>query len=165
MISTIELYRAIRERLESTFPNVLVQQKDIKNIKRPSFYIQYVGKNLDKQALEYWEDRISFNIVYFSEREELLELLEVEETFVKAFKDAFYIKDDTNIIEVKKEALNANLNEEDYFINLTIDFVLMQRMSDDEIGEEIEEINVSVENPEKSIVFEHDESMSDIEIN
>lgn len=165
MISTIELYRAIRERLESTFPNVLVQQKDIKNIQRPSFYIQYVGKNLDKQALEYWEDRISFNIVYFSEREELLELLEVEETFIKAFKDAFLIKDDTNIIEVKKDALNANLNEEDYFINLTIDFVLMQRMSDDEIGEEIEEINVAVENPEKNIVFEHDESMSDIEIN
>ena len=41
----------------------------------------------------------------------------------------------------------------------------MQRMSDDENGEDIEEIGVAVENPEKSIVFEHDESMSDIEIN
>lgn len=165
MISTIELYRAIRERLEKTFPNVLVQQKDIKNIQRPSFYIQYVGKNLDKQALEYWEDRISFNIVYFSQREELLELLEVEEKFIRAFKDALLIKDDTKVIEVKKDALNANLNEEDYFINLTIDFVLMQRMSDDEDGDEMEEIGVSIQNPEDSVLYENEEIMSDVEIN
>jgi hypothetical protein len=165
MISTIELYRAIRERLETTFPNVLVQQKDIKNIQRPSFYIQYVGKNLDKQALEYWEDRISFNIVYFSQREELLELLEVEEKFIRAFKDALLIKDDTKVIEVKKDALNANLNEEDYFINLTIDFVLMQRMSDDEDGDEMEEIGVSIQNPEDSVLYENEEIMSDVEIN
>ena len=165
MISTIELYKAIRERLEKTFPNVLVQQKDIKNIQRPSFYIQYVGKNLDKQALEYWEDRISFNIVYFSQREELLELLEVEENFIRAFKDALLIKDDTKVIEVKKDALNANLNEEDYFINLTIDFVLMQRMSDDEDGDEMEEIGVSIQNPEDSVLYENEEIMSDVEIN
>ena len=165
MISTIELYKAIRERLEKTFPNVLVQQKDIKNIQRPSFYIQYVGKNLDKQALEYWEDRISFNIVYFSQREELLELLEVEEKFIRAFKDALLIKDDTKVIEVKKDALNANLNEEDYFINLTIDFVLMQRMSDDEDGDEMEEIGVSIQNSEDSVLYENEEIMSDVEIN
>ncbi|MBO5869609.1 MAG: hypothetical protein J6Q89_02550 [Clostridia bacterium] len=165
MISTIELYKAIRERLEKTFPNVLVQQKDIKNIQRPSFYIQYVGKNLDKQALEYWEDRISFNIVYFSQREELLELLEVEENFIRAFKDALLIKDDTKVIEVKKDALNVNLNEEDYFINLTIDFVLMQRMSDDEDGDEMEEIGVSIQNSEDSVLYENEEIMSDVEIN
>ena len=64
MISTIELYEAIRERLESTFPNITVQQKDIKNILRPSLYIQYVGKNLEKTAKEYFSDKISFNIIY-----------------------------------------------------------------------------------------------------
>ena len=54
MIGTIEIYKAIRKRLEQTFPNVLVEQKDIKNIKRPSFYIQYVGKNFEKQAVEFY---------------------------------------------------------------------------------------------------------------
>ena len=81
MIGTIELYKAIRERLEIFFPEVNVQQKDIKNIERPCFYIQYVGKNFQKTAQEFFEDRISFNIIYFSEKRELLELLEVEEVF------------------------------------------------------------------------------------
>ena len=85
MISTIELYEAIRERLESTFPNITVQQKDIKNILLPSLYIQYVGKNLEKTAKEYFSDKISFNIIYFSKEEQILELLEIEEAITKAF--------------------------------------------------------------------------------
>lgn len=198
MISTIELYKAIRERLEETFPNVLIQQKDIKNITRPSFYIQYVGKNLEKIAVELYEDRISFNIIYFSEKEELLELLEIEEAFVRAFNKPLIIPDDKcvpqdenslfpslrhsgdkYIIEVEKDALQSNLNEEDYFLNLTIDFVLSQRMSEDESGEDIEDIDLTyevgakaeagsfrdsttqVENENKSVLTEYTEQADD----
>ncbi len=161
MISTIELYKAIRERLEETFPNVLIQQKDIKNITRPSFYIQYVGKNLEKIAVELYEDRISFNIIYFSKKEELLELLEIEETFIKAFNKPLIVPDDKYIIEVEKDALQSNLNEEDYFLNITIDFVLSQRMSEDETGEDIEDIDLTVENENKSVLTEHTEQTDD----
>lgn len=161
MISTIELYKAIRERLEETFPNVLIQQKDIKNITRPSFYIQYVGKNLEKIAVEFYEDRISFNIIYFSKKEELLELLEIEETFIKAFNKPLIVPDDKYIIEVEKDALQSNLNEEDYFLNITIDFVLSQRMSEDETGEDIEDIDLTVENENKSVLTEHTEQTDD----
>lgn len=161
MISTIELYKAIRERLEKTFPNVLIQQKDIKNITRPSFYIQYVGKNLEKVAVELYEDRISFNIIYFSKKEELLELLEIEEAFTKAFNKPLIVPDDKYIIEVEKDALQSNLNEEDYFLNITIDFVLSQRMSEDETGEDIEDIDLTVENENKSVLTEHAEQTDD----
>lgn len=161
MISTIELYKAIRERLEETFPNVLIQQKDIKNITRPSFYIQYVGKNLEKIAVELYEDRISFNIIYFSKKEELLELLEIEETFIRAFNKPLIVPDDKYIIEVEKDALQSNLNEEDYFLNITIDFVLSQRMSEDEAGEDIEDIDLTVENENKSVLTEYTKQTDD----
>ena len=165
MISTIELYRATKERLEKEFPNILVQQKDIKNIIRPSFYIQYVGKTLEKQAVEFWDDRISFNIVYFAKEDKLLELLEIEEHFVGAFKAPLMIQDDKYIIVVEKNSLNSNLNEEDYILNLTIDFNLMQRMSDDETGEDMENLGVEIINANTSDSFEYDESnMDDIEI-
>lgn len=178
MISTIEIYRAIRERLEATFPNIIVQQKDIKNITRPSFYIQYIGKNFEQQAVEYYEDRISFNIIYFSEKEELLELLEIEETFTRAFNKPLFIADDKSIVEVQKDALQSNLNEEDYFLNLTVDFVLSQRMSEDETGEDIENIDMTVENENEAELTqysdvsqspsddndENDDIMSDIDI-
>ncbi|MCD8025084.1 MAG: hypothetical protein LUE64_06070 [Candidatus Gastranaerophilales bacterium] len=159
MISTIEIYKAIRERLESNFSDIDVQQKDIKNITRPSFYIQYVGKNFDKIALEYYEDRISFNIVYFSAREELLELLEIEETFIKAFNEPLTIADDDYIIQVGKDAIQANLNEEDYYLNLTIDFVLSQRMTIDSDEENIEYIDMTLKNEEDAELSEY----SDVE--
>lgn len=168
MFSTIELYRAIRERLTESFPNVLIQQKDIKNITRPSFYIQYVGKNIDKQAQEYFEDRISFNIIYFAENESLLELLEVEETFTMAFNTPLTVADDTNIVEVEKESIQSNLNEEDYYLNLTIDFVLMQREIKAETGDDMEYIGVEIDNEKGQKIDEGDEEqnveyMEDIE--
>lgn len=162
MISTIELYEAIRERLESTFPNITVQQKDIKNIMRPSLYIQYVGKNLEKTAKEYFSDKISFNIIYFSKEEQILELLEVEEAITKAFNAPLIIRDDKSIVEVEKDALQSNLNEEDYFLNATMDFTLTQRMSEDETGEEMEEIDFVLKQEDNSEIY--DDSMSDIEI-
>jgi hypothetical protein len=165
MFSTIELYRAIRERLEETFPNILVQQKDIKNITRPSFYIQYVGKNFDKQAQEFFEDRISFNIIYFAEKESLLELLEVEETFTMAFNAPLLVADDTNIVRVEKDALQSNLNEDDYYLNLTIDFVLTQRDIKAETGDDMEYIGVEIDNENgQKIEEENDAEVEEIQI-
>ena len=161
MISTIELYEAIRERLESTFPNITVQQKDIKNILRPSLYIQYVGKNLEKTAKEYFSDKISFNIVYFAKEEQILELLETEEVITKAFNAPLIIRDDKSIVEVEKDSLQSNLNEEDYFFNATIDFTLMQRMSEDEEGENMEELEFEVKSSKE---ISSNDTMSDIKI-
>ena len=146
MFSTIELYRAIRERLESAFPNITVQQKDIKNITRPSFYIQYIGKNFDKQAQEYFEDRISFNVIYFAQNESLLELLEVEETFTMAFNTPLLVADNTNIVQVEKDALQSDLNEDDYYISFTIDFILTQRQINEETGADMEHVGVEIDN-------------------
>lgn len=161
MFSTIELYSAIRGRLETAFPNILVQQKDIKNITRPSFYIQYVGKNFEKIAQDYSEDRISFNIIYFAQNESLLELLEVEETFTNAFNTPLTVADDTNIVEVEKDSIQSNLNEDDYYINLTIDFALTQKEIKVETGDDMEYIGVEIDNENNQILTEY---MDDIEV-
>lgn len=163
MFSTIELYRAIRERLESAFPNILIQQKDIKNITRPSFYIQYVGKNIGKIAQEYSEDRISFNIIYFAQNESLLELLEIEETFTMAFNTPLTVADDTNTVEVEKDSIQSNLNEDDYYLNLTIDFVLTQREIKVETGDDMEHIGLTIDNENKQEIDEYTENVEDDE--
>lgn len=174
MISTIELYKAIRKHLESMFPDVKVQQKDIKNIERPSFYIQYVGKNVSTLAQNLYEDRISFNIIYFSKKDELLELLEIEETFIKAFNAPLSIPDDKYIIKVEKNSIQSNLNEDDYYLNFVVDFVLSQEEIIEETGEDIENIELTVENEDKDKITEwtdksestgnNDDLMSDIEL-
>ena len=168
MISTIELYKAIRKHLESLFPNVKVKKKDIKNIERPSFYIQYVGKNVSTLAQNLYEDRISFNIIYFAKKDELLELLEIEETFIRSFNTPLSIPDDKYIIEVEKNSIQSNLNEEDYYLNFVVDFVLSQREIVTETGENIENISLIVENENEIKITEwtdqNDDMMSDMEI-
>lgn len=161
--STIEIYRAIRERLESAFPNILCQQKDIKNITRPSFYIQYIGKNFEKIASEYSEDRISYNIVYFAKNERLLELLEIEETFINAFDEPLQVADDRNIIEVDKNSIESNLNEEDYYINFTIDFSLTQRqiLTDSAEIQNMEYIGIKFENENNQNMNEYSDEVEE----
>ncbi len=161
MFSTIELYSAIRGRLETAFPNILVQQKDIKNITRPSFYIQYVGKNFDKMAQEYYEDRISFNIIYFAKNEALLELLEIEEAFTIAFNTPLMVADGENIAEVQKDSIQSNLNEDDYYINLTIDFVLTQGETIVETGDDMEYIGLKIDNEQNQELVEYMDEIED----
>ncbi len=161
MFSTIELYSAIRGRLETAFPNILVQQKDIKNITRPSFYIQYVGKNFDRIAQNYSEDRISFNIIYFAQNESLLELLEIEEAFTIAFNTPLMVADGENIAEVQKDSIQSNLNEDDYYINLTIDFVLTQGETIVETGDDMEYIGLKIDNEQNQELVEYMDEIED----
>ena len=91
-----------------------------------------------------------------------MELLEIEEAITKAFNAPLIIRDDKSIVEVEKDVLQSNLNEEDYFLNATMDFTLTQRMSEDETGEEMEEIDFVLKQEDNSEIY--DDSMSDIEI-
>ena len=92
-----------------------------------------------------------------------MELLEIEEAFTMAFNAPLRIPDDKYIVEVEKDAIQSNLNEEDYYLNLTIDFVLMQRMSDEETGDTMENVGVTVSDG-ASYFDNEDETMSDVDI-
>lgn len=88
MITTANIYVAIKQRLETVFNNV--QIKDIKTITAPCFYIEYERTNDKAVANETIQTQISFNVVYFAENNELSELLAKEillkANFVKPLK-------------------------------------------------------------------------------
>lgn len=84
MITTANIYVAIKQRLETVFNNV--QIKDIKTITAPCFYIQYVNSEDSEVANDTTQCRASYNVVYFAEERELSELLSKEETLKTNFK-------------------------------------------------------------------------------
>lgn len=84
MITTADIYVAIKHRLETVFNNI--QIKDIKNITAPCFYIQYVNSGDNEVANETTQCRVSYNVVYFAENRELAELLAKEEILKTNFK-------------------------------------------------------------------------------
>ena len=72
--------------------------------------------------------------------------MEIEEAFTNAFDAPLRVADRENIVEVEKDSIQSNLNEEDYYLNLTIDFVLTQRSIKLETGDDIEHIGVEIDN-------------------
>ena len=76
MITTANVYVAIKQRLELLFNNVEI--KDIKTITKPCFYIECTGSNNKTVANETMQSQMTFNVVYFAENNELSELLAKE---------------------------------------------------------------------------------------
>lgn len=84
MITTANIYVAIKQRLETVFNNI--QVKDIKTISAPCFYIEYERSNDKTVANETIQTQMSFNVVYFAENNELNELLTTEAILKANFK-------------------------------------------------------------------------------
>lgn len=130
MITVIDLYRNIKTCLENAFPNITVQTKDIKNPIVPCFYIKVISETSTLSAVEYETNRISFDVIYFAQNDELLELLEVEKQLKTLFTKPLQVKklDKEDITFVEIDNINFNLNEEDYVLNCTIDIGLLQEI-------------------------------------
>lgn len=132
MIEITDIYRSIRELLESNFMDIPVQLKDFKVPKPPCFYIKYISGTGKQTAEEYKEDNISIDIIYFAKNEKLLDLLKIQKElnvlFHKPLKIKLSDKSDSIIQYQEIEDITMNLNEEDYVLNCTITLNIEQRL-------------------------------------
>jgi len=129
MISTQNIYKAIRTRLNTAFPSITVQTKDIKNPLPPCFYIQYVSSNEKEVANDTINTIASFAIYYFATSKTLLDLLQKEQGLKHAFKKPLKV-DFANGQNTESRFLNCDcsidIEETDYILTMTIDFNFYQ---------------------------------------
>ena len=102
MIETTDIYRSIRNLLKENFPNITIQEKDKKTPNSPCFYIKYITGKTTQDASEIENTDCSFEIIYFAENEELLELLEIETKLKEILKKPLHIEL-TNTNESEKQ--------------------------------------------------------------
>lgn len=137
MITTQNIYKAIRTKLSSGLSSVTVQIKDIKNPNPPCLYIQYVSSNETESANDLINTVASFAVYYFSDKKTLLDLLEKEESLRKLFKKPLKVQflngQQTESRFLNIDNINTSLNETDYILTVTLDFNFYQ--------------NADVENP------------------
>ncbi len=133
MITVIDLYRNIKSTLEKTFPDIPVQIKDIKTPIPPCFYIKVIGETSTLTAVEFENDTISFDVIYFAKDDELLEVLEIQKQlktlFTKPLRITKFNQEDITFVEIDNIAFN--LNEDDYVLNCTLDIELIQEIKTD----------------------------------
>lgn len=78
MITTQNIYKAIKQRLSDDFPDITNTVKDIKNPPKPCLYVEYVESHDREVANNTIETTCSFDIVYYSADNTLLDLTEIE---------------------------------------------------------------------------------------
>ena len=128
MIETDDIYRAINNRLESVFPEIQVMAKDIKTPEPPCFYIKFVTGVTSQSAIEYENENLAFNVLYYSQTKTLSDLVAVSNKLKKIFKKPLKIEmADTGITQWQEiNDINESYNEEDYVLTCTLDINLIQ---------------------------------------
>lgn len=127
MIETSDIYRAINSLLTMEFPDIPIQDKDIKNPGPPCFCTQYVVGTTIQTACEYESTNCSFNIVYFSADSAIESLILVENKLKTVFKKPLKLTflDGRNTQYQEIESVTTILDVENYtmqcLVNLSID--------------------------------------------
>ena len=130
MITTQNIYKAIRTRLTADLPTITTQIKDVKNPAPPCLYIQYVSVNENEIASDTINTITSFAIVYFSDKKTLLDMLQVEQSLRKSFKKPLKVEflngqsTESRFLDVT--SINSAINETDYILTVTLDFNFYQ---------------------------------------
>lgn len=136
-IETTDIYRSLRLLLENKFPNIKVQIKDIKNPNPPCFYIKFIGGTTTQTATEFENNDCSFDIIYFSDVGTLQDLLLIEKTLKKIFKNPLKIEltdEEKTVCYQETDSISTNLNEDDYILNCTVSFSVDQLNTETDIN-------------------------------
>lgn len=134
MIETSDIYRAINELLETEFPEIPVQDKDIKTPHPPCFYTQYIASTTTQTAVEYENTNCSFNIVYFSNVLNIEDLINIEKKLKKIFKQPLKISftDDRHAQYQEIENVTITPDEDNYTLNCVINLSIDQLNSEED---------------------------------
>lgn len=145
MITSDNIYKAIKTRLKQIFKATELQIKDIKNIAPPCLYIQYVNSSDREVANETYNTTCLFNVVYFADSEKLLNLLEVENRLKKAFKKVlpvYYVNNfGETVRKFIKPEVNSDPDENEYILSVSLSFDFIQDADIDYINGANDEYN------------------------
>lgn len=86
MITTQNIYKAIKQRLSVDFPEITNQVKDIKNPQRPCFYVELEESHDREVANDTIQTTCTFNVVYYSSDRTLLDLTNIEKRLRLSFR-------------------------------------------------------------------------------
>lgn len=136
MITTEKIYAALKAKLESEFSEIPVQIKDIKSITKPCFYLHFLTEKEERTSPRFVLNQQSFEIIYFAEEYELLEMLKIKSKLNKFARG--FLNIDGKTIEI--QSIITTLNEDDYYLQATIDFEFCQKDTETQSEEDSKEL-------------------------
>ena len=132
MITTANIYSAIRQKLENNFSQT-IQIKDIKNPVEPCFCIEYIGSNDSISANDTLLTNYTFNIVYFSEAKTLIDLVTIESQLKTLFKNPLKVLYSENSEDKKQfleiDGIDVDIDETDYILEFELTYKFNQNLA------------------------------------
>lgn len=125
MITTQNIYKAIKQRLTEFLPSINCQIKDVKNISAPCLYIEAFTSSINVVADNTIQSNEVFNVVYFSDKETLLDLTNVEKQLLQAFVKPvkLVVGSQTRFLH---PTISTEIDETDYVFTLGLTFEFLQ---------------------------------------
>lgn len=130
MITTKDIYRAIKQRLSEDFPDKTAQNKDLKNPLRPCIYVEFVESNDRIVANDTVQTTCSFNIVYYSADKTFLDLTDMAKSLQKSLKKPLKVnyqydnEDKYKFLEITDAEIT--MDEYEYIMECSIGFDFLQ---------------------------------------
>ena len=154
MITTQDIYTALKTRLSTDFSDITNQIKDLKNPERPCIYVEYVESHDREVAEDTIETNSQFNIVYFSEEQTLLDLTNIEKRLRQSLKKPlsveYAVSNNESVIKfLDFTEIECEVFEDDYILECSFAFNFLQ--------------NADVNNPYDE--YENNEIMYELDIN
>lgn len=133
MIDSAEIYRALKESIQTTFPNISILTKYIKTPTPPCFYISSVADNSLKTATDFFTSKHIFSVIYYAEEVEHEELLVIKDELKRVFLSPIKIvslEDESDIGFVDIKYSHIRFDRENNCFNAIIRLEVTQRLSD-----------------------------------
>jgi len=132
MIDVTDAFRAIREMLKDNFPTLNLENADLKNPKRPSFYINLVNQIDNRQDSEFIRTIFSFDLIYFAEStyKGYADLMGKQSALSRIFLKPLTTKKYNKTIYLDVSQINFNPNTTDYVLNAVFNIEIIQLISD-----------------------------------
>ena len=127
-MSESSIIKAITLILDAKYPNSKVSNRDIKNVHRPCFYVNFISENSSKIADLVTQDIVSFDVIYFAETSHsgYLDLLSKKKYLKSILNNP--IKTEKGYITVSE--LDFNINNQDYVLNTVFDVIVSSEIAD-----------------------------------
>ena len=149
MIDVTDALRAIKEVLQLNFPDISVENSDLKNPLRPSFYINVVNQINNRQDSGFIRNLYSFDVIYFgsSQYKGYLDLMEKQAALSNIFINPLVTQKDDRTLYFDVSQLNFNPNTDDYVLNTLFDIEYIQLIDNpfdiNDNNEDMEELQVN----------------------
>lgn len=134
MITDLHIIKGLHNVIKKYFPDIPIVDKDIKDVKRPAFYITDISRKDTTISSEFFESTKSFNITFFGSDQNTgnIELVKIKEFLSNIFLKPIKININTDrdvkkLFYVEVDDIDIRVNRNENYVSCDLLMTIQQQ--------------------------------------